>query len=106
MACHWIPKRNTIGRIVLEKSDYAIFTTDDPRNEDPKEIIDEMIKGIDKDNYEIVLDREAAIAKAVSIAKENDMILALGKGADLYQKVNDETLYYSEEESFIKALNK
>lgn len=99
-------KRNTIGQIVLEKSDYAIFTTDDPRNEDPKEIIDEMIKGLPNTNYEIVLDREEAIAKAASMAKENDMILALGKGADLYQKVKDETLYYSEEESFKKALNK
>lgn len=98
-------KRNTIGQIVLEKSDYAIFTTDDPRNEDPKEIIDEMIKGLPNTNYEIILDREEAIAKAVSLAKKNDMILALGKGADLYQKVNDETLYYSEEESFKKALN-
>lgn len=99
-------KRNTIGRIVLEKSDYVIFTTDDPRHENPKEIIEEMIKGIDKDNYEIILDREQAIAKAVSLAKENDMILALGKGTDLYQKINDETVYYSEEESFIKAINK
>lgn len=99
-------KRNTIGRIVLEKSDYVIFTTDDPRHENPKEIIEEMIKGINKDNYEIILDREQAIAKAVSLAKENDMILALGKGADLYQKINDETVYYSEEESFIKAINK
>ena len=99
-------KRNTIGRIVLENSDYAIFTTDDPRHEDPQEIIDEMIKGIDKDNYEIILDREKAIAKAVSMAKENDMILALGKGADLYQKIKDETVYYSEEESFKKAFNK
>ena len=99
-------KRNTIGRIVLENSDYTIFTTDDPRHEDPKDIIDQMTKGIDKDNYEIVLDREKAIAKAVSMAKENDMILALGKGADLYQKVKDETIYYSEEESFKKAFNK
>ena len=65
-----------------------------------------MTKGIDKNNYEIILDREKAIAKAVSIAKENDMILALGKGADLYQKVKDETIYYSEEESFKKAFNK
>ena len=99
-------KRNTIGRIVLEKSDYAIFTTDDPRHEDPKEIIDEMMQGLSNTNYEIELDREKAIAKAVAMAKENDMILALGKGADLYQKVKDETIYYNEEESFKKALNK
>ena len=99
-------KRSLIGKIVLENSDYVILTSDDPRHEDPMNIISQMLEGSNKKNYEIELDREKAIAKAVSMAKENDMILALGKGADLYQKVKDETLYYSEEESFKKAFNK
>ena len=99
-------KRSLIGKIVLENSDYVILTSDDPRHEDPMDIINQMLEGSDKKNYEIELDREKAIAKAVSMAKENDMILALGKGADLYQKIKDETVYYSEEESFKKAFNK
>lgn len=99
-------KRSTIGKLVLEKSDYAILTTDDPRFENPKDIINMMLKDTKNTNYEIVLDREEAIKKAISVAKRNDLILALGKGADLYQKVKDKTEYYSEEESFAKVLDK
>ena len=99
-------KRSTIGKLVLEKSDYAIFTSDDPRDEDPKDIINMMLKDTNNTNYEIVLDRAKAIEKAISLAKRNDLILALGKGADLYQKVKDRTEYYSEEESFAKILDK
>lgn len=97
-------KRKDIGRIVLEKSDYAIFTEDDPRNEKVEDIIKDMLQATKKTNYEIVLDRKEAIAKAISIAKEKDLLLFLGKGSDTYMAREDRRDYYNEEEEIIQNL--
>lgn len=89
-------KRGPMGKIVIDNSDYVIFTMDDPRNEDVNEIIDDLTSLTDKTNYEKILDRKEAISHAFSIAKPNDIVLIAGKGCDNYMAVGNEYLPYSD----------
>ncbi len=76
-------KRPIIGAICDEYSDYIIITEFDPRNEDPREIADEMITGIKNTPYIYIQSRYEAIKKAIEIANCNDIVLILGKGAEI-----------------------
>ena len=87
-------KRKFMGKVVLEKSDYVIFTMDDPRFEDPNQIIDDLISDSNKTNYERIIDRKKAIYKALDIANDKDIILIAGKGRDDYMAVDDKYLPY------------
>ena len=87
-------KRPAMGRVVLEKSDYVIFTMDDPRYEDPDSIIDDLVSGSDNNNYERVIDRKDAIYRALDMAKDKDIVLVTGKGRDDYMAVDDKYLPY------------
>ena len=78
-------KRPIMGNIASEKSDYVIFTSDNPRTEDPKAILDDIIKGVRKDNYEVEIDRPIAIRKGLDMIGKNDVLLILGKGHEDYQ---------------------
>ena len=94
-------KRKDMGKLVLDNSDYVIFTMDDPRNEDVNEIINELVSGSDKTNYERIIDRREAIKKALDMANDNDIILIAGKGDDDYMAIGDEYLPYKDEEAVI-----
>ena len=87
-------KRPSMGKVVLEKSDYVIFTMDDPRFEDPNQIIDDLVSSSDKTNYERIIDRNKAIYKALDMAKDKDIILIAGKGRDDYMAIDDKYLPY------------
>lgn len=78
-------KRPIMGNIASEKSDYVIFTSDNPRTEDPKAILEDIIKGVRKDNYEVEIDRPTAIRKGLDMIGKNDVLLILGKGHEDYQ---------------------
>ena len=91
-------KRPLMGKIVLDNSDYSIFTMDDPRREDVNDIINDLVSMTDKDNYERILDRKLAIKKALDMAKDNDIILIAGKGDDNYMAINDDYIPYSDRE--------
>ena len=98
-------KRKYVGEIVAKNCDKAIFTYEDPRSEDPKDIINMMIENIkDKDNYEIIIDRSKAIKRAIDIAKKGDMVLILGKGNETYEKLKDKTIYFNDIEEAKKHL--
>ena len=97
-------KRKFIGKSCLDKSDLVILTTDDPRFENVDDIISDILELSNKTNYEIIKDRPKAIQHACNIAKENDLILLLGKGSDKYQAIEDRREYYFEEEEAIKAI--
>jgi len=86
-------KRKDMGKIVLEKSDLVVFTMDDPRCEDPKNIIDDMIAN-NKGCYEIIIDREEAIKYALDHAKKGDIVLVAGKGRDNYMAIGDKYIPY------------
>ena len=99
-------KRPIMGKTVLDNATYAIFTYEDPRSEDPIDIINMLISDVkDKyNNYEIEVDRATAIRKAINMAKEKDMILVLGKGNETYQKLKNETIYFNDIEECYKAV--
>jgi UDP-N-acetylmuramoyl-L-alanyl-D-glutamate--2,6-diaminopimelate ligase len=81
-------KRPGMGRLAAELADLAIFTTDNPRSEDPRRIIDEMMAGVaDRGKVQVVLDREEALDLAVGRAGDGDVVLACGKGHETYQEV-------------------
>lgn len=84
-------KRPVMANIAVKMSNLAIFTSDNPRTEDPQSIIDEMEKGVDGVDYKktnSVLDRKQAIKTACQIAKSGDIILIAGKGHETYQEIN------------------
>lgn len=98
-------KRKYVGEIVAKNCDKAIFTYEDPRSEDPKDIINMMIENIkDYNNYEIIIDRSKAIKRAIDIAKKGDMVLILGKGNETYEKLKDKTIYFNDIEEAKKHL--
>ena len=98
-------KRPVVGKTVCDNASYAIFCYEDPRSEDPKDIIDMMIKDIeDESKYEIVIDRSEAIKRAIDIAETNDIVLVLGKGNETYEKLKNEVIYFNDEEEAMKHL--
>ncbi len=85
-------KRPIMAKTALEYSDKAIFTSDNPRNENPGQIINDMLKGVDKANEIKILtieNRREAIKTACQIAQQGDIILVAGKGHETYQEIND-----------------
>lgn len=91
-------KRPKMGKVVSELADYAIITSDNPRSEDPLSIIEDIKKGISRDNYLVIPDREEAIRKSLAMAKINDIILVAGKGHEDYQILNDHTKHFDDRE--------
>ena len=90
-------KRPLMGKVVLDNSSYVIFTSEDPRFENPKDIICDMLKeSKDKNNYEIQVNRALAIKKAIDISSENDVVVILGKGNENYQVVKDEIIEFND----------
>lgn len=98
-------KRPIMGNIATNKSDYVIFTNDNPRNEDEKQIMDDIIEGISKDNYEVEFDREKAVKKGIKMLKNKDILLILGKGHEDYQVIGNEKVHFSDLETAKKYIN-
>lgn len=99
-------KRPQVGEVVVNNATHAIFTSEDPRSEDPQTICEDIIKTVKEthDNYEIVINRREAIQKAVDMAGKKDMVLILGKGNETYQKLKTETIYFNDEEEAYQAV--
>lgn len=87
-------KRPLMGKAVLNGSDIVIFTMDDPRYEDPQEIIKEMIGKSKKPNYEVITNRKEAIYRGLSLAKSDDIVFIAGKGRDNYMAIEDQFIPY------------
>ena len=99
-------KRSEVGKIVATIADEAIFCYEDPRYEEPSEIIDMMCSEIKNlNNYKKIIDRSEAIKYAIDNAKCNDIVLILGKGNETYQKIKDKVIYFNDEEEAIKHLD-
>jgi UDP-N-acetylmuramoyl-L-alanyl-D-glutamate--2,6-diaminopimelate ligase len=84
-------KRPIMANIASSMSDKAIFTSDNPRSENPETIIEEMEKGVEPQNFKktvSILDRKQAIKTACQLANPNDIILIAGKGHETYQEIN------------------
>ena len=79
-----------MANIASSMSDQAIFTSDNPRSEVPEDIIEDMEKGVEPQNYKktlAVVDRKQAIKIACQLARPNDIILIAGKGHETYQEI-------------------
>ena len=98
-------KRPKMGKVVLDNSDYVIFTMDDPRWEDVNKIIDDLVSESNKDNFERIINREDAIKKALDMAKDDDIILIAGKGDDNYMAIDDKYLPYKDYDVVKKYLD-
>jgi UDP-N-acetylmuramoyl-L-alanyl-D-glutamate--2,6-diaminopimelate ligase len=89
-------KRPEMGRAVSEVADLAVVTSDNPRTEDPERIIDDVTAGMEQGAYERVVDRRDAIARALELAGEGDVVLLAGKGHETYQVVGTEKRPFDE----------
>ena len=83
-------KRPVMGEISGRVADFTIITSDNPRTEDPKEIVDQIEEGIKKTKgkYSVIIDRVEAIKKAIKMANKKDIIVLAGKGHETYQEIN------------------
>jgi UDP-N-acetylmuramoyl-L-alanyl-D-glutamate--2,6-diaminopimelate ligase len=92
-------KRPVMGNFATSLSDYSIITSDNPRYENPMEIINEIITGIKtKNNYEVIENRDEAIKRAIEMSKEGDIVLICGKGHEIYQEINGVKNYFNDKE--------
>jgi UDP-N-acetylmuramoyl-L-alanyl-D-glutamate--2,6-diaminopimelate ligase len=101
-------KRPIMAKIATDLSDKAILTSDNPRNEDPEVILDEMEKGVEAHNYKKILritDRKQAIKTACQLAQPNDIILIAGKGHETYQEINGVRHHFDDMETVKEILN-
>lgn len=82
-------KRPLMAAIASNYADHAIFTSDNPRTEDPKDILKDMVNGVaaSVDNYEVITDRKEAINRAIHYAEKDDIVIIAGKGHETYQLI-------------------
>ena len=93
-------KRKPMGRVAGENSDIAIITSDNPRTENPMEIIREIEIGVKETGtqYEIISDRREAIFKAIALARPEDVVVIAGKGHENYQIVGNDKFHFDDRE--------
>jgi len=100
-------KRPVMGNIASQLSTQVIFTSDNPRNEDPQIILNEIEAGVEPQNYKktiSVLDRAQAIKTATKLANAGDIILIAGKGHETYQEVKGERTHFDDYEKITQLL--
>ena len=100
-------KRPLMASIAQRLSDYCIVTSDNPRTEDPQNIINDIIAGLDKtkENYEVVIDRKDAIFNGIKNAKKDDIVIIAGKGHENYQIIGTVKHHFDDKEIANEALN-
>jgi UDP-N-acetylmuramoyl-L-alanyl-D-glutamate--2,6-diaminopimelate ligase len=91
-------KRPVMGRIATELADVTIVTSDNPRSEDPDQIITEIVVGT-VGHVEVETDRATAIARAIELAREGDVVLIAGKGAEQGQEYADRVIPFDDRQA-------
>ncbi len=95
-------KRPIMGKISENLADWIIVTSDNPRTEDPDQIINEILEGMSSpEKREVISDRRKAIEKAVKMSQKGDVVLIAGKGHEMYQEING-VKYDFDEASIVK----
>jgi UDP-N-acetylmuramoyl-L-alanyl-D-glutamate--2,6-diaminopimelate ligase len=97
-------KRPLMGEVVSRRADSAVVTSDNPRHEEPRAIIDDIVAGM-AGNYHIEEDRAAAIDNAIRAAQAGDIVLLAGKGHEPYQQIGDSKLPFSDAEAAQRVLD-
>lgn len=102
-------KRPAMATIACERSDRVILTSDNPRSEDPNQIIEDMMDGVDGTQFRktlSIVDRLQAIKTAVSMAEQNDIILIAGKGHEKYQEIKGVRHDFDDKQTIVELFNK
>jgi UDP-N-acetylmuramoyl-L-alanyl-D-glutamate--2,6-diaminopimelate ligase len=89
-------KRPLMARVAVEHSDVAIFTSDNPRTEDPVRILRDMEAGVPAGSYETIVDRREAIFRAIALAEPDDVVLLAGKGHETYMIIGREVIHFDD----------
>ena len=102
-------KRPIMGRIAAKYGDKIYVTSDNPRTEDPVQIVKDVEVGVkealrDGTSYEVIVDRREAINHAIHDAKAGDIVIIAGKGHENYQILKNETIHFDDREEARKAL--
>lgn len=97
-------KRPEMADIATSLSDYAIFTSDNPRLEDPNDILEDMINHLENTNYETIVNRKNAIIKGVQMLENNDILLVLGKGHETYQIIGKEKFEFDDKQIVLEII--
>jgi len=93
-----------MGTVAAKLADVCIVTSDNPRNEDPSDIIAAIVSGMHEWNYRIIEDRAEAIVQAISDAAATDTVLLAGKGHEPYQEISGVKYPFSDVEAAQRAL--
>ncbi|MDY8136473.1 UDP-N-acetylmuramoyl-L-alanyl-D-glutamate--2,6-diaminopimelate ligase [Aquimarina sp. 2201CG5-10] len=102
-------KRPVMGNIAAKLSNKVVFTSDNPRTEKPEQIIEDIEKGVEPQDYKKTLsitDRKQAIKTACQLAEKDDIILIAGKGHETYQEIHGERIDFNDFEIVKEELNK
>jgi UDP-N-acetylmuramoyl-L-alanyl-D-glutamate--2,6-diaminopimelate ligase len=89
-------KRPRMGSVVDQHADFAVVTSDNPRKEDPRSIIEDIKQGMKSSHYDVIVDRKEAIFKAIAMAEPRDIVLIAGKGHENYQEFADHTVPFDD----------
>lgn len=99
-------KRPKMGEVASRLSDLAVITSDNPRSEEPKAIVKDILKGIRNNNYRVILDRKKAIRQALALAQPGDIVLLAGKGHENYQVLRDRPVHFNDKEEAKRCLSR
>ena len=99
-------KRSIMAKIATDLSDFVIITSDNPRFEDPKDIIKDMLEGLNNTNYEVIQNRVDAIHKGIDLLNSKDVFLILGKGHEDYQIINGVKHHHDDKECATEYMNR
>ena len=98
-------KRPLMGQVAAQFAKHIIVTSDNPRNEDPDMIIEDILKGIkNHSSVQVEINRKEAIKKAMEMANENSVVLVLGKGDEATQIIYDKKFPFSDKEEILKHI--
>ena len=99
-------KRPKMGKIAEDLSDLIIVTSDNPRDEEPGAIVDEILAGISQKDNRVrrIVDRREAISESLKLARENDIVVVAGKGHEQYQEIKGVRHHFDDREEVERAL--
>jgi UDP-N-acetylmuramoyl-L-alanyl-D-glutamate--2,6-diaminopimelate ligase len=101
-------KRPLMGEIATRLADRVVVTSDNPRNEHPEQIINQILSGISAEalgRVEIDPDRQKAIETAIRLLRSDDILVVAGKGHEDYQIIGEKKIHFSDQEIVQAALN-
>ncbi|MGB8658372.1 MAG: UDP-N-acetylmuramoyl-L-alanyl-D-glutamate--2,6-diaminopimelate ligase [Candidatus Zixiibacteriota bacterium] len=98
-------KRPLMGKVASQYADRIFLTEDNPRHENPRAIIEQIMRGIQKKTkVEIILDRKESIRRALEVARPGDTLVLAGKGHEDYQIIGDKKIHFSDKETVLELL--